>query len=164
MCVLVTQLCPTLCNSMDCIAHQAPLSVARTLGWVSFPPPEESSQARDWIWVSCIEVDSVPSESPGCALNSHTHTHTHSIQNTQQQKRKWCGNIFWIVMGNRDEINWGVPFSRDCLRRVCLCMKGVVHSTAVSSTKRNQITIAPNQELGSSVAFSSIFLLMTNAF
>ena len=36
-------------------------------------------------------------------------------------------------------------------------MKGVVHSTAVSSTKRNQITIAPNPELGSSVAFSSIF-------
>lgn len=49
-----------------------------------------------------------------------------------------------------------MPFSGNCLKRVCLCLKGVAHSTALSSTKKNQITIAPNLELGSSVPFSSI--------
>ena len=38
---LVTQSCPTLCNPMDCIAHQAPLSMgilqARMLRWVAMP-------------------------------------------------------------------------------------------------------------------------------
>ena len=39
--VLVAQSCPTLCNPMDCIVHQAPLSVgilqARLLEWVAIP-------------------------------------------------------------------------------------------------------------------------------
>ena len=27
MCVLITQLCPTLCDTMDCTAHQSPVSM-----------------------------------------------------------------------------------------------------------------------------------------
>ena len=42
-CCLVHKLCPTLCDPLDCIAHQAPLSVAfhRQESWsgLPFPPP-----------------------------------------------------------------------------------------------------------------------------
>ena len=48
---LVTQLCLTLCDPMDCIAHQAPLSMgilqARILEWVAMPSSRGSSQPRD---------------------------------------------------------------------------------------------------------------------
>ena len=54
---LVTQLCLTLCDPMDC--SQAPLSMeilqATTLEWVAMPSSRESSQPRDWTQVSCIE-------------------------------------------------------------------------------------------------------------
>jgi len=56
-CVLVTQLCHTLCNSMDC----SPLGSsvhgflqARTLEWVAMPSSRESSQPRDQTQISCI--------------------------------------------------------------------------------------------------------------
>ena len=58
-CVLcwVAQLCPTLCNHMDCI-HQAPLPMgifqAKTLEWVATPSSRGSSQPRDRTGVSCI--------------------------------------------------------------------------------------------------------------
>lgn len=155
VCVLVTHLCPTLCNPMDCVAHQAPLSIARTLEWVvipssrgNLPKPGLNLGILHWggfctIWATrlCFKF---------------THIYTHSIQNNQQQKWKWCGNIFWIAVGNRDENNRGAPFSGDRLRRVCLCMKGVAHSTALPSAKKNQITVAPELEPGSSEPFSSI--------
>ena len=72
MCVLclVAQLCPTVCDPMDCVAQswlfvipwtvvcQAPLSVgilqARILEWVAMPVSRPSSQSRDWTQVSCI--------------------------------------------------------------------------------------------------------------
>ena len=38
---LVTQSCPTLCNPMDCVAHQAPLSMGffRQEYWSGLPYP-----------------------------------------------------------------------------------------------------------------------------
>ena len=55
---LVTQLCPTFCNPMDCIACQAPLSMgilqARILEWVAMPSSRGSSQPRDQMQVSHI--------------------------------------------------------------------------------------------------------------
>ena len=47
--VKVTQLCPTLCNSMDCTVHG--ILQARILEWVAFPSPGESSQPREWTQV-----------------------------------------------------------------------------------------------------------------
>ena len=55
-CVLVAQLCPTLCDPMD---HSLPGSSvpgilqARMLEWVAMPSSSESSQARDQTWVFC---------------------------------------------------------------------------------------------------------------
>ena len=45
----VTQLCPTLCDPVDCTVHG--ILQARILEWVAFP---SSSQPRDWTQVSCI--------------------------------------------------------------------------------------------------------------
>ena len=56
--VLVSQLCLTLCNPMDCSppgssAHG--ISQARILEWVAIPFSKESSPPKDRAQVSCIE-------------------------------------------------------------------------------------------------------------
>ena len=43
--VKVSQLCPTLCDHMECIAHG--VLQARILEWVSLPFSRGSSQPRD---------------------------------------------------------------------------------------------------------------------
>ena len=55
--VLITQLCPALCNPMD---YSRPGSSvhgilqSRTLEWVAIPFSRGSSQSRDRTWVLCI--------------------------------------------------------------------------------------------------------------
>ena len=56
--MLVAKLCPTLCNCMDCIAHQAALSMGfpkqeYSSGW-PFPSTGDLPPSRDQIQVSCI--------------------------------------------------------------------------------------------------------------
>ena len=55
--VLVTQLCPFLCNPVDC-SCQAPLSIvilqARRLEWIAIPFSRGSSPSRDQTHISCI--------------------------------------------------------------------------------------------------------------
>ena len=58
---LVTQMCLTLCDPMDCVACQAPLSMeffqARIQEWVAISFLQGFSWPRDWTcipWVSCI--------------------------------------------------------------------------------------------------------------
>ena len=56
-CVLVTQLCPTLCNPMDYSppgASDLRISQARILEWVAIPFPRGFSLPRDQILVSRI--------------------------------------------------------------------------------------------------------------
>ena len=59
MCVHVKtlQLCPTLCNPMDCSLSGSSVHgilQARTLEWVAIPSSRGSSQPRDQTLVSCI--------------------------------------------------------------------------------------------------------------
>ena len=54
---LVTQLCPTLCNSMDCsLPGSSVLGIfqARILEWVAISFSSGSFQPRDWTLISCI--------------------------------------------------------------------------------------------------------------
>ena len=54
---LVTQLCPTLCNPMDCSPSGSSIYgifQARILEWVAMSFSRGSSQPRDWTWVSHI--------------------------------------------------------------------------------------------------------------
>ena len=50
--VKVAQLCPTLCDPMDCIVHG--ILQARILEWAAFPFSRGSSQPRDRTQVSLI--------------------------------------------------------------------------------------------------------------
>ena len=55
--VKVTQLCPTLCNPMDCSPPGSSVHgilQAKTLEWVAIPFSRGSSWPRDWTQVSCI--------------------------------------------------------------------------------------------------------------
>ena len=62
--VLVAQLCPTLCNPTDPLAHQAPLSMGfpRQEYWCgfSFPCPEDLPDLRREPVSPVLQVDSVP--------------------------------------------------------------------------------------------------------
>ena len=54
--VLVPQLGPTLCDSMDCNPPHSSVHaifLARILEWIAIPSSRGSSQPRDWTWVSC---------------------------------------------------------------------------------------------------------------
>ena len=48
----VTQLCPTLCDSVDYTGHG--ILQARILEWVAFPFSRGSSQPRNQTQISCI--------------------------------------------------------------------------------------------------------------
>ena len=57
ICLLVTQLCPTLCNPIDCSPRGSSVHgifQARILVWVANPFSRRSFQSRDWTQVSCI--------------------------------------------------------------------------------------------------------------
>ena len=54
--MLVTQSCPTLCDSMDCSPPGSSVRgilQARILEWVAIPFSRVSSRPRDWTQVSC---------------------------------------------------------------------------------------------------------------
>ena len=55
--VLVTQLCPTVCDPMDCFPPGSfihGILQARILEWAAIPFSEGSSWPRDWTRVSCL--------------------------------------------------------------------------------------------------------------
>ena len=77
-CVTLLQLCLTLCDPVDCIAHQAPLSIgfSRQESWngLPFPPPGDLSDPGIKPSSPILQADSLLSEPPGklnlyCLLN-----------------------------------------------------------------------------------------------
>ena len=57
MCVLVTKLCPTLCDPMECSSPGSSvygIIQERILEWLDIPSFSGSSQPRGQIWASCI--------------------------------------------------------------------------------------------------------------
>ena len=63
VCVKVAQLCPTLCDPMDCTVHG--ILKARILEWVAFPFSRGSSQPGIKPRSSALQVDSSPAEPQG---------------------------------------------------------------------------------------------------
>ena len=56
-CGWVAQLCPTLCNHLDCSPPGSSVNLilqARILDWIAMPSSRGSSQPREWTQVSCI--------------------------------------------------------------------------------------------------------------
>ena len=66
--MLVAQLCPTLCDPMDFIAYQVPLSIefSKREYWsgLSFPSPGDLPDPRIKPGSPALQADSLPSEPP----------------------------------------------------------------------------------------------------
>ena len=69
---LCAQLCPTLCDPMDCIVHQAPLSMEffRQEYWreLRFPSPGDLPDPGIKPRSPALQADALPSEPPGKPL------------------------------------------------------------------------------------------------
>ena len=66
--VLVTQLCPTLCDPMDCSLPGSSVHgilQARILEWVAIPSPGDLPNPEAKLESPVLEADSLPSEPPG---------------------------------------------------------------------------------------------------
>ena len=61
--VKVAQLCPTLCDPMDCIVHG--ILQARILEWVAFPSPGDLPNPGIKPRSSALQADSLPTEPLG---------------------------------------------------------------------------------------------------
>ena len=76
VCVLVARSCPTLCNPMDCVAHQAPLSIefSRQEYWsgLPFPSPGDLPEPVIRPGSPTLLADSLPSEPPEKTTSSTT--------------------------------------------------------------------------------------------
>ena len=90
--VFVVQLCLTLCDCMDCIACEAPLSMGfsrQKLEWITVPFSRGSSQPRDQTQFSSVAqscptlCDPVNHSTPGLPvyhrLLEFTQTHAHRV-------------------------------------------------------------------------------------
>ena len=69
VCVLITQSCLTPCNSMDCVAHQAPLSMefSRQEYWsrLPFPSPGDLPDRGIELRSPALQADSLQPELKG---------------------------------------------------------------------------------------------------
>ena len=70
--MLVTQLCPTLCDPIDCSPPGSSVHgtlQARILEWVTMHSSRKSSWPRDWTWNSCFAGRFFIAESLGRPIN-----------------------------------------------------------------------------------------------
>ena len=81
--MLVTQLCPPLCDPMDCVAHQTPLSMgfSRQEYWsgLPFPSPEDCPDLGIKPQSPALQADSLPSEAPSESFPDSTQFSVHSL-------------------------------------------------------------------------------------
>ena len=74
MCISVTQSCLTLCDLLDYIAHQTPLSMgfSRKEYWSGFPFPSPGDLPDPQIEPRSIalQADSLPTELPGKSVKT----------------------------------------------------------------------------------------------
>ena len=87
LCVLVAQLCPSLCDPMDCSlpgfsVHE--ILQARILEWVAISFSRESSQLRDWIQVFYIAGECFTIWATREALKHFDHQQIHIWEEKQE--------------------------------------------------------------------------------
>ena len=98
--VLVTQLCPTLCNPMDCSSPGSSVHgilQARILEWVAISFSRGSSRPRDWTQVSCIAGRFVTLWAPL--------PHFHTSPSKEWYTFSFFPAILWNLKSREQEIN-----------------------------------------------------------
>ena len=68
LCVLVTQLCPILCDPVNCsppVSSVHGILQVRILGWIAIPYPGHLPYPGIEPWSTSLQADSLPFESPG---------------------------------------------------------------------------------------------------
>ena len=119
---LVAQPCPTLCDPIDCIAHQATLSMgilqARILGWVAMHSSRGSSKPSDQTQVSHVAGDSLLSQPLEKLKNTGVGSLSLLQGNLLTQESNWCLlHCRWILyqlsyQGSPRILEWvAYPFS-----------------------------------------------------
>ena len=89
MLCLLTQLCLTLCDPMDCSPPGSSVHgifQERILEWVAMPSSRESSQPRIKPWSPTFQVDSLPSEPPRKPKNTGVGSLSHLQGNFPTQE------------------------------------------------------------------------------
>ena len=112
--VLVTQSCPTLCNSLDRSPPGSSvhgIRQARILEWIAIPFSRGSSQPRVWTRVACTAgrfFTTEPSGKPNC-YNMLSESSFHP-------KCKTCDGT-----GNCNPYSWGKKLLMKMIFELCLC-------------------------------------------
>ena len=93
----VIQSCPTLCDPIDYTVRG--ILQVRILEWVAIPFPRGSSQLRDRPRSPTLQVDSLPTESPGKPKNTGVGSLSHLQQIFPTQESNWgllhCSRILY---------------------------------------------------------------------
>ena len=93
--VLVTKSCLTLCNPMDCVAHQAPLSMgfSRQECWTGLPCPSPGDLPHPGIEPRspALKANSLSPEPPGKPLG----TESGAMLAVMSEKTETVRVVFW---------------------------------------------------------------------
>ena len=92
---LVAQLCPTLCDAIDCSlpgSSVCGILQAKILEWVAFPSPRNLLNSGIEATSPALQADSLPSEPQEKPLyvytDMHVHVYTHSKGGEKKTKEK----------------------------------------------------------------------------
>jgi len=115
-CCLVTKLCLTLCNPMDCSSPGSSIhgiSQAMMLEWVAISFPRVSSWPKDRTWVSCIAGGVFTTEPPLIPNNS--------VQFQRETAAKVQVSVWIIVCLHMHEVR-SVHMSVSMSLCICSCV------------------------------------------
>ena len=120
MCISVTQLCPTLCDPMDCSPSGSSVAgISRILEWVAFSYSRGSSQPGDWTLVSCIGRWILYHWTIWKALCVCIYTHTTYIWKKERMRKKTSamGYIPWRLLKIQSNVGLDLLQSQTSLWR-----------------------------------------------
>ena len=143
---LVAQLCPTLCNAMNC-SPPGSLLQARILEWVAMLFSRGSSQPRSWTQVSCIEGRFPLQRSPGafnffttraCVLNIVCINEAFWIVSNNMKMHPLIQGVILILKWALALIPGQVFLQSDSLHYSCIYINTTRRLSVPTVNKRNQ--------------------------
>ena len=137
-CCSATQLCPTLCGTMDCSPPDSSvlgISQAGILKWDTMPSSRESSRQRDQTWVCCVTympVSCLPWSHRGSPIGWNEQWQITS--HTQKRKKKTpCFNSIY-------KVNWKILKTDLILEKEICIFKDEIRLNTLTSRKMKFMT------------------------